>query len=83
MVHVVMGKMKNVWVQNGPLFHFALVYGPQKCVAGKCINGQISTNLKKVADGRERERTDMSFFNVCHTKALRAINLFDISASYP
>ena len=36
------------------LFHFALVYGPKKCVAGKCINGQISTNLKKVADERTR-----------------------------
>ena len=55
MVHVVMGKMKNVWVQNGSLFHFALVYGPKKSIAGKGINGQISTNLNKIADGRTKD----------------------------
>ena len=58
MGHVVMGKMKNVWVQNGPLFHFALVYGPKKSIAGKGINGQISTNLNKIADERTDGRTN-------------------------
>ena len=63
MGHVVMGKMKNVWVQNGALFHFALVYGPKKSIAGKGINGQISTNLNKIADERTNgRRTDMSFY---------------------